>query len=419
MCRPISETTLLDDSLDGRAKILASWWLVLLSIGILFASMPTAAVGQWSAEPGETVRNAFGPPKRGVARTCQGACGVQCPSTCTQTTEYECLGEERLRRVRSYECGTHQGCRDHDNCLDRCSLERPGDFDCTAYCHSEAVNGYGLENALSWASGGGPFDGDPIVFEYTKDAPEFPEPVFRCPDGASLRCSSGTGRCVATDGAELEPVFDSYASGSMRISDFRSGPVCGGGGSQAEVCEQAVDIRVTGEDLCAGGQACTRYAVEFDYEGADPSAPLECSSSASQDGGDFIGNLLKSSFDSAPELDGETFEGNEGLGEILGLFQKVVTSADSPEHVQISMAPLDADGNPIESERVGTDPKDFEPAVPRSVDLPGASGHVVVPMYQLAETSRTEPVLTREVRCSHNGEPVLEATFRLHLPAVR
>ena len=378
----------------------------------LTAITPTPTSAQWAAAPGDTVRDAFGPSTGGAARVCRGACGVGCPDACTQSTTYECTGGERLRRVRAFECGTHQGCRDHDDCLDRCSQQRGAGFDCDAECHSQAVSEHGLELAVSWAAARGPFDGEPITFEYTREGPDDPVPAFRCPEEARLECSGEAGRCLAGS-EEVTPVFDSYASrgsDAMLISNFKSGPLCDDG-----VCEQAVEIRLTGSGSCDRGDGpapCTRYGMEFDYENADPAQPLECSTSTSGGDSDFIGGLIKRGFDAAPELDEKTIKGNPGLGQLLGLMQKVVASADSPEDVEISMAPLGADGKPDESRRVGSRPRTGPPPVPKTVELSGPSGHLVVPMYQLADRDSGD-ALVREVRCSHRGEPVLETTFRL------
>jgi len=101
------------------------------------------------------------------------------------------------------------------------------------------------------------------------------------------------------------------------------------------------------------------------------------------------------------------------MAQLLGMFSQVLASADSPEDLQINMAPLDADGNPIESQRVGSVPRDGLPPVPRSVDLPGATGHLFIPMYQLADASISGPGKERRISCTHKGEPVLETTFRL------
>jgi hypothetical protein len=397
---------------SGRPALLATCKLSLVA-GLLLL-IPTTSAAQWASSPGQTVRDAFGPATGGGARVCRGACGVGCPSACAERTIFECIEGEKLQRVRSFTCGTHQGCRDHDDCLDRCSQRHGAGFDCDAECHREAVEEYGLELAVSWAAAGGPFDGEPITFEYTRDSPDAPAPAFRCPSGSTLECTDDKGRCAA-DGKEVQPVFDSYPSagpGAMKISSFKSGRLCG-----QSVCSPAIDIDVTGEDSCnRNGEnvACTRYGVEFDYRGADPSSPLECSTSTSGSDDDFIGGLIKRGFDSAPTLGADTFEGNQGLGELLGIMQKVVASAESPEDVRISMAPLGPDGKPIEEQRVGNTSGSGPPRVPKTVPLTSASGHLVVPMYELASDQPTGSVTEREVRCSHGGVPVFETTFRLH-----
>jgi hypothetical protein len=377
---------------------------MFLLAGLLLLA-PAAACAQWSAQPGETVRNGFGPEQGERASMCRGACGRACPSACKERTRYECIDAERLLRVNTYICSTHRGCREHDDCLDRCAQNEAEGFDCDAYCHAEAVEAYGLQNTTSWAAGGGPFDGPPILFEYTRDAPDGLDPAFRCPDGAQLQCSGGKGQCLAAGGASVDPLFDSYLAagpGAMRISNFRSGRLCGD-----SVCEQATLIRVTGSDNCERG-SCTRYGVEFDYENADPSAPLECSSEASG-GGDFVGNMLKSAAESTPQMGDGT--GEDGMAELMGMFQQVLKSADTPDDVQITMAPLDEHGNPIESERVGNT-YSGPPSVPRSVDVPAARGHLVVPMYQLVDTG-SKPPEARKIRCNHKGQPVLEVAFQL------
>lgn len=380
---------------------LRKYVFVLVSLALLY---PAMAAAQWASGPGEKVRNSFGPMKGEMASTCRGACGLGCPDSCKERVSYECLDSERLMRVTTYICSTHQGCRDHDDCLDRCTQNQAEGFDCGAYCHTEAVNTYGLPNATSWAGGGGPFDGPPILFEYTRDTPNAPEPAFRCPDGSQLQCSGGKGQCLAAGGASLDPLFDSYPSagaGAMRIAGFRSGRLCGD-----RVCEQTTLIRVTGQDSCERGP-CTRYGVEFNYENADPAAPLECTGEVTA-GGDFLGNMLKKAADSAPQMgDGS---GEDGMAELMGMFQQVLKSADTPEDVQISMAPLDEHGNPIESQRVGNQ-YSGPASVPRTLQIPAASGHMVVPMYQLMGIS--SPPEARQIRCSHKGVPVLEVVFQL------
>lgn len=385
----------------ATARPLRNCLFILACLGLFF---PDLVAAQWAAQPGQTVRNSFGPLEGDRASMCRGACGPGCPSTCKERTTYECLDSGRLLRVNTYICSTHQGCRDHDDCLDRCTQNREQGFDCEAYCHTDAVNAYGLPNTTSWAAGGGPFDGPPIIFEYTRDTPNSLEPAFRCSEGAQLQCNGGKGQCVTAEGT-AEPVFDSYPAagpGAMRVMNFRSGPLCGD-----SVCRQATLIRVTGQDTCERGR-CTKYGVEFDYKNADPGVPLLCSGEVTE-GGDFVGNILRKGAERMPQQgDGS---GEDGMAELVGIVQKVLKSADTPEDVRVSVAPLDEHGNPIESQRVGTT-YTGPASVPRSVDIPAVSGHMVVPMYQLVDVPDKDNRV-RQIRCSHKGQPVLEVAFQL------
>jgi len=387
-----------------------------LSIGVAMAALLVAvpAAAQWAAGPGATVRDAFGPQAGFKANQCRGACGSGCPDSCTKTVSFECTDAPQLRRVVTYDCGTHEACRVHDDCLDACLMNSTGGGDCQMQCDTNVMDRFGFESSASWLMGGGPYDGQ-ISFEYTRDAPNALEPAYRCPDGATRQCS-GTAGCTAANGTRVDPVFDAYPAASMnamRVSDFLSGPACGD-----SVCAPAVDIRVTGADSCSNGR-CTRFGMEFDYQNADPSAPLECSTSTSGGDGDFIGDLLKQGGDAMTSRnmnnpDSQDGQGQDGMAELLGMFGKVLASGDSPEDVNVSMAPLDENGNPIESQRVGTGYGGNVPPIPNRVDLPAASGHLFVPMYQLADSLESGEVKERRVLCTHKGAPVLETTFRLH-----
>ncbi len=160
--------------------------------------------------------------------------------------------------------------------------------------------------------------------------------------------------------------------------------------------------------------------MEFDYENADPSAPLECSTSTTGGGDDFVGDLLKQGADAmtsrqdSVDANSSGGQGEDGMAELLGMFGKVLASADSPEDVQISMAPLGPDGKPIESQRVGSEPRDGPPPIPHSVDLPAESGHLFIPMYQLAGSANLSSVKERKVSCTHKGVAVVETVFRLN-----
>jgi hypothetical protein len=155
--------------------------------------------------------------------------------------------------------------------------------------------------------------------------------------------------------------------------------------------------------------------MEFDYENADPSAPLECTTSTSGRDPDFIGDLLKQGGDAMTARGSSSdTQAEDGMAELLGMFGKVLASGDSPEDVNVSIAPLGADGKPIESQRVGSVPRDGRPPILHSVDLPAPSDHLFVPMYQMADGVTSGEVKEHRVRCTHNGAPVLDTIFRLH-----
>jgi len=102
--------------------------------------------------------------------TCRGACGSGCPDTCIGRSDIvRCLPEPAddgahrfVRYANVIECGTHAGCRDHDDCFDACvgeygeeSLIGP----CHDGCSAQIVDRYGVVNGASWALGYGPYDG--------------------------------------------------------------------------------------------------------------------------------------------------------------------------------------------------------------------------------------------------------------------
>jgi hypothetical protein len=362
-----------------------------------------------SAAAGATVRNVFGPDVGLAANQCRGACGGGCPKSCTIEVSFECMGSTQLRRVEAFTCGTHKGCREHDDCLDTCLQDNPNSGDCQSVCDATAMQLYGFEYSASWALGKGPYDGE-TTFEYTRHGPAELEPAYRCPEGAKRQCGESTS-CIAANGTVVDPVFDAYPTanaGGMRISALRTGPLCAGGADK--VCEQSANIRMTGADACPGG-SCTRFGMEFDYVNADPSAPLECATSTRGGEDDFIGDLIKLGGDAISTRTGSAgADEGDGMGQLLGMFGKVIASADSPEDIQITMTVFDENGNP---DTVSSEPADGPAPIPRSIDLPTANGHLFVPMYQLASSSAPGVVKERRVTCTHKGQPVLETIFVL------
>jgi len=367
-----------------------------------------------SADAGATVRNVFGPDVGLGANKCRGACGGSCPKSCAKSVSYECMGAAQLRRIEAFTCGTHKGCREHDDCLDNCLQNNPQSQDCQGQCDNAAMTNYGFESTASWALGKGPFDGE-TKFEYTRHKPSDLEPAYRCPEGAKRQCSGGHGEsagCVAASGDSVDPVFDSYPgadAGGMQVSALRTGTLCPD--NDNKVCGSSANIQLTGADNCVNG-SCTRFGMEFDYRNADPSAPLECATSTWGNEEDFIGDLIKLGGDAISTRSGDA-DPDDGMAQLLGVFGKVIASADSPQDVQISMTPLDENGRPIESQRVGSTPQGGLAPIPHSVEIPATSGHLFVPMYQPAANSGKGTTLERRITCTHKGAPVLETVVVL------
>ena len=384
-------------------------YLTCLAVAGMVLLMLSPVRAQWSASPGVTARNLFGP----SGTDCRGACGAGCVSTCKHEVRYTCVDPTRLQRTRIYECGTHQGCRLHDDCLDRCAQRNAQGIDCNAVCHVEAVEAFGLENATSWMQGGGPYDPQPITFEYTRDAPGAPEPVYRCAEGTQLTCGGETARCLTAGGVEVEPVFDAFPpAGTLVVSSVRSGRLCSGA-SGAGICEEAVEIPVTGTDSCdlgSGGERCTRFGFEFDYRGANPSVPLACSSTSSDGQNDFMGGLVAQGLSAIPAQ-----ELGPDFGALLGSLQGALREGNSLTDVfsGLTVTPGGRSGAPVPPARAGGAPPPPPPPVPRRVTFESARGRLVVPMYARHEPARAGQAVVREVKCSYSGSPVVETRFRL------
>ncbi|MBS3814438.1 PKD domain-containing protein [Candidatus Bipolaricaulota bacterium] len=112
---------------------------------------------------------------------CRGACGGNCPVTCTDSSDIQLVIEYPDNSDNYYlvtyedvkNCGTHAGCRWHDWCFDRC-VEVYGETDvkmgrCHTVCNARAeyyatVETFGINGPLSvlsawnWKEGEGPYD---------------------------------------------------------------------------------------------------------------------------------------------------------------------------------------------------------------------------------------------------------------------
>lgn len=134
---------------------------------------------------------------------CRGACGANCPDTCNNNiTHCVCItneaGKHYTCRYPALECPTHQGCREHDECYDRCveegetemcprttlagyvagTVERDEVDNCHCLCDFDCIDQHGWNTCLQWADGEGPTDGQRVFF--TGD-PDRTGPLSECP----------------------------------------------------------------------------------------------------------------------------------------------------------------------------------------------------------------------------------------------
>lgn len=125
----------------------------------LLVEMAFEVGGDLSCEPPGPVID----PGLGNHATCRGACGSGCPDTCAAgTPETVCVEDAGMCRHQEcvYEtmtCSTHEACRIHDDCYDRC-VRDGGGFWCHRQCDLGCIGQYGL-SCGGWAVGQGPSDG--------------------------------------------------------------------------------------------------------------------------------------------------------------------------------------------------------------------------------------------------------------------
>jgi hypothetical protein len=100
------------------------------------------------------------------------------------------------------------------------------------------------------------------------------------------------------------------------------------------------------------------------------------------------------------------------LGNLLGGLQKELNSGKSLDQVFAGITMTTADGQALG----GSAPaKAFaSPGVPGEVAVNSASGHLLVPMFELYGAKPPGSSVEHHVRCSQGGRPVIETVFRLH-----
>jgi hypothetical protein len=113
---------------------------------------------------------------------CRGACGPNCPSTCADLPDEQCYIPDSTGKcyyVCTYnnviQCGTHDGCQEHDDCYDNCAANGETGLcwqinlpvldilsfplywvhPCHCDCDQACIRKYGLSNCFDWMNGKG------------------------------------------------------------------------------------------------------------------------------------------------------------------------------------------------------------------------------------------------------------------------
>ncbi len=97
---------------------------------------------------------------------CRGACGSDCPDTCThEADQVVCVPDSTGTCHFTYtytgvlNCGSHEACRTHDDCYDACVVAHPtSSFWCHRGCDEDCRSHHGLSTCAGWAAGHGPYD---------------------------------------------------------------------------------------------------------------------------------------------------------------------------------------------------------------------------------------------------------------------
>ncbi len=125
---------------------------------------------------------------------CRGACGPDCPSTCTPLNDqHTCVTDSHgcvyLCVYKVISCGTHAGCREHDDCYDNCAdrddetVLCPSGGECHCACDLQCEEHYGASNCGHWLVGYEPYDSMLNFSNLTRQSGPF-DSCPACPFGA-------------------------------------------------------------------------------------------------------------------------------------------------------------------------------------------------------------------------------------------
>lgn len=107
---------------------------------------------------------------------CRGACGIDCPeNNCDAPADLViCQNVGDRHEWHTYHgyatCGVAQGCLDHDACYDAAAEMPVWGFGGVMFgpmyrvCDLEALCGYSFQQAVTWATGGGPYSGGRMAY---------------------------------------------------------------------------------------------------------------------------------------------------------------------------------------------------------------------------------------------------------------
>lgn len=139
---------------------------------------------------------------------CRGACGEDCPSTCTSQPDITICADDlsgNCHYTWTYtgviSCGSSNFCRWHDKCYDRLADEERSTrlnklTECDQYCSGSTADCY------SWMNGGGPYDSqllfsNPPIRRGPLSGPcaetqSLPQTINECENGGTNICGTWT-----------------------------------------------------------------------------------------------------------------------------------------------------------------------------------------------------------------------------------
>lgn len=147
------------------SRRLLFWGLCILGTFFVFSIMPVMAATYTGPCPvGTNGAPALINPGLSSGALCRDACGEDCPDErCELLVDSDGAMQSLVitiqdpRGICTYsnvlECPTHEGCRIHDDCFDKCTAIGMNSItdSCHMTCNKDCVSKYGLTNCVLWA----------------------------------------------------------------------------------------------------------------------------------------------------------------------------------------------------------------------------------------------------------------------------